>query len=188
MALYERVLGVCHVKISVRPRLCTGVVDGTHGSTFEALFREEHASVVRAAYLITGDLESARDVAQDAFADLFARWRRIRRYDRPGAWVRKVAVQRALKVAKRVERADVRHELGATTGPDSTSRLDVLNALKGLTAMQRAVVVLHYYEDRPVKEAAELLGCRPATASVHLHRARARLAEMLGEEVTADAR
>ena len=163
------------------------MVDGAHGSTFEALFREEHASIVRAAYLITGDLESARDVAQDAFADLFARWRRIRRYDRPGAWVRKVAIQRALKVARRVERADEPHELGAAMGPDTPTRLDVMNALNGLTAMQRAVVCLHYYEDRPVKEAAELLGCRPATASVHLHRARARLAEMLDDEVTSDA-
>jgi RNA polymerase sigma-70 factor (ECF subfamily) len=45
--------------------------------------------------------------------------------------------------------------------------------------MQRAAVVLHYLEDLPTDEVARALGCRPATARVHLHRARIRLGELL---------
>jgi RNA polymerase sigma-70 factor (ECF subfamily) len=47
--------------------------------------------------------------------------------------------------------------------------------------MQRAAIVLFYFEDRPVSEIAEILDCAPSTAKVHLHRARKTLAERLGE-------
>jgi RNA polymerase sigma factor (sigma-70 family) len=66
---------------------------------------------------------------------------------------------------------------------------ELLASLRRLSPAQRAAIVLHYFEDRPVSEVADLLGCKPATASVHLHRARVRLAELLGErdeEVDAD--
>jgi RNA polymerase sigma factor (sigma-70 family) len=52
-----------------------------------------------------------------------------------------------------------------------------------LPPSQRAVIVLHYYEDRPVGEIASTLGCREATVRVHLHRARKRLAGTLQPEV-----
>lgn len=51
---------------------------------------------------------------------------------------------------------------------------------------QRTAVVLFYFEDRPVAEIADLLGCAPATARVHLHKARRRLAATLGGEVDDD--
>lgn len=44
--------------------------------------------------------------------------------------------------------------------------------------------MLHYYQDLPVNEVADVLGIKPSTASVHLHRARVRLAELLNEEET----
>jgi RNA polymerase sigma-70 factor (ECF subfamily) len=40
-------------------------------------------------------------------------------------------------------------------------------------------VVLFYFEDRPVDEVADLLGCSAQTARVHLFRARKRLGELL---------
>jgi RNA polymerase sigma-70 factor (ECF subfamily) len=43
-------------------------------------------------------------------------------------------------------------------------------------------VALFYLEDRPVGDVAELLGCTETTAKVHLHRARKRLGELLGEK------
>jgi RNA polymerase sigma-70 factor, ECF subfamily len=52
--------------------------------------------------------------------------------------------------------------------------------------MQRAAVVLFYFEDLPLSEIASILRCSEATVRVHLHRARKRLAELLGEEVIED--
>ena len=56
----------------------------------------------------------------------------------------------------------------------------VRDALLTLPHKQRALVVLYYYEDRPLTEAGELLGLTPGSAKVALHRARRRLAIELG--------
>jgi len=61
-------------------------------------------------------------------------------------------------------------------------------AVLALPAKQRAAVVLFYFEDRSVDATAAVMGISPSTAKVHLHRARQRLAEMLGEEIEDVAR
>jgi DNA-directed RNA polymerase specialized sigma24 family protein len=48
--------------------------------------------------------------------------------------------------------------------------------------MQRAAIALHYLDDLSIKAVAQALGCAPATAKVHLHRARQRLGAILNEE------
>jgi RNA polymerase sigma-70 factor (ECF subfamily) len=156
---------------------------------YDQLFRAEHAAIVRSAFLVTGDREAAREVAQEAFAELHVHWRKVRTYDRPGAWVRRVAIRKAVRFRQRgVRLAALEVEAavkapGAGGDPAGTAgpRLEVLASLQQLSPAQRAAVVLHYFDDLPVTEVAEALGCKPATASVHLHRARVRLAQLLGE-------
>ena len=58
--------------------------------------------------------------------------------------------------------------------------------MRELPPKQRAVVTLYYLEDWPAAEIADVVECSVATVSVHLHRARARLAEILHEEVESD--
>ena len=70
------------------------------------------------------------------------------------------------------------------TAPDvGVPRDEVLAAVRALPAQHRAAVVMHYFEDLPLAEVADVLGCAQATARVHLHRARLRLADLLHEEV-----
>jgi RNA polymerase sigma-70 factor (ECF subfamily) len=158
--------------------------------TFEAIFLAEFPAVLRAARLIVGDAELARDVAQDAFAKLFVHWRRVSAYDAPGAWVCRVAINDAISAAQRRERgrraaAAYEHErvLG---GPDAGDdrRDELVAALGCLSPQQRAAVVLFYLEDLPIAEVAVAMGTRASTAKVHLHRARLKLAELLREEVS----
>ncbi len=142
---------------------------------FDDLFHEEQDAILRAAYLVTGNQAIAAEVAQDAFAQAIVHWDKIRHYDRPGAWIRRVAIRQAVRIRRRDGR---RYKLmieASVTKPqrrssDPSDRLEA--ALGVLTPKQRAMIVLHYFDDLPVNEAAEILGCRPATASVHLHRAR----------------
>jgi RNA polymerase sigma factor (sigma-70 family) len=42
---------------------------------------------------------------------------------------------------------------------------------------------LYYLDDMPVSEVADIVGCSESSVSVHLHRARRRLADIVGEEV-----
>jgi DNA-directed RNA polymerase specialized sigma24 family protein len=71
---------------------------------FTAFFRAEYPALVRSLYLVLHDREQARDIAQDAFVQLFARWRRISYYERPEAWVRQVAIRMAVRASRRERR------------------------------------------------------------------------------------
>ena len=156
---------------------------------YDLVFATEFPAVMRAVYAVVHDLDRAEDITQDAFVRLLRHWKKVSRYDRPGAWVRRVAINLAISSARRERR---RHliELSATPVPASASAsgdADVLRAIQDLPPMQRAAVALFYLEDQPVTEVAHVLGCAESTARVHLHRARRRLAEILGEEVPQDA-
>jgi RNA polymerase sigma-70 factor (ECF subfamily) len=74
-------------------------------------------------------------------------------------------------------------DLSATPAThDAAIDLDVLRALATLPMKDRAAVVLHHLCDVPVAEVARTLGASPGATAVRLHRARARLAEVLREE------
>src|SRR5919106_2642087 len=77
-----------------------GEMVGDESSDFSWMFREEYPAVVRTAYLILGDRAAAEDVAQEAFIRLYARWAKISQYERPGAWVRRVAIRLAGKARR----------------------------------------------------------------------------------------
>jgi len=153
---------------------------------FTAFFRSEYPGLVRTLFLVTRDREQARDIAQEAFVQLFARWVRISHYERPEAWVRRVGIRMAVRASKRERvRPLLERELDFATMPKAVD-LDVIRAVGRLPASQRAAVALFYLEDRPVSEVAEVLGCSEMTAKVHLHRARKRLGEVLAEEESAE--
>jgi RNA polymerase sigma-70 factor (ECF subfamily) len=150
---------------------------------YATFYRAEFQSVVRTSYLIVHDRHRAEDVAQEAFIQLLAHWRKVSRYEQPEAWVRRVAIRIASRSARR-ER--MRPGLEHGTEPPSAfvpQDVDLLNAIKRLPAQQRAAVALFYFEDRPLLEVAHILGCSHAAAKVHVFNARRRLADLLGEEV-----
>jgi RNA polymerase sigma-70 factor (ECF subfamily) len=154
------------------------------------LFRAEYPLVLRSVYLIVHDLGRAEEITQDAFATLYSHWRRVSGYERPDAWVRRVAVRLAVKTAARERRRPVLERSVAEDDavPARVPDVDLARAIAALPPVQRACVVLSYFEDRPTAEVADILRIRGSTARVHLTRARRHLAEALHEEVDEDAR
>ena len=149
---------------------------------FSEFFLREFQPVVRTAYLVLHDQQAAEDVAQDAFGQLYRNWARVSGYDKPQAWVRRIAIRMAVRTARREEtrRALTRGE--SLHPPQAEGDLDLAAALRSLPAQQRAAVALHYYEDRSAEDVGALLGCSASTVRTHLARARARLAELLSDE------
>jgi len=148
---------------------------------YSAFFRAEFARVLRTIELMLRDHGRAEEITQDAFVQLLLNWPKVSRYERPDAWVRRVAIRLATRSARRERlfallRLDVAEP---ATAPGSHH--DLPAAIRRLSMSQRAAIVLHYYEDRPVSDIAAILGCAEPTARVHLHRGRRRLAELLGE-------
>lgn len=154
---------------------------------YDLLFSVEFPNVMRTVYLILHDADRAEDVTQDAFVQLLRHWKKVSQYDRPGAWVRRVAIRLAMGVLHRERLRSVLERKVVPSPEPEPADPDVLRAIGALPGMQRASVVLFYFEDRPLAEIADIMGCSPSTARVHLHRARKHLAGMLGEEVNEDA-
>jgi DNA-directed RNA polymerase specialized sigma24 family protein len=149
---------------------------------YTAFFRNEFPGVLRTITLMLRDQPRAEEVSQDAFLKLLQGWPKISRYERPAAWVRRVAVRLAMRSIQRDRVWGLVRGSLLPSEPAPPSRFDVDGAIRRLPASQRAAIVLHYYEDRPLAEVAMILGCAEATARVHLHRGRNRMRELLGED------
>ena len=125
----------------------------------------------------------AEDVAQEALHATWQAWDRDGGIDHPGAWARRVVANQASDRVRRAVRE--RRALGVVGArPDPTVDLpttdhEFWDAVRALPERQAQTIALHYLEDRPVAEIAEILGCAPATVKVHLHRGRRALADAL---------
>jgi RNA polymerase sigma factor (sigma-70 family) len=145
--------------------------------------------VARTVHLVVDDRAVAEEITQDAFIQLLAHWRKVSRYDRPDLWVRRVAIRKAQRERHRIWRRGQVERAGAspTTYDDAAMPDDeVRAAVAALPPKQRAVVVLFYFEDLPMDEIADLVGCSVSTGWSQLHNARKTLAAVLSEEVSDD--
>ncbi len=158
--------------------------DGPGPSAFSDFYRREYPRLAVLATAVSGDPSSGEDLAQEALSRAGARWDRISGYDNPGAWVRRVAINLATSRRRRL-RTEARALLRLGP-PDDVPEValhgdpEVWAAVATLPPRQRAVITLHHLEDRPVAEIAETLGISVSAATSNLHKARRRLAEVLG--------
>ncbi|MDH6142002.1 MULTISPECIES: SigE family RNA polymerase sigma factor [Kitasatospora] len=136
-------------------------------------------------YLLCGDRTEADDLVQEALVRVLAQPRRSWDVASAEPYVRRVMLNRYLDQHRR--RARWTSLLPRLATPTSTgdftagsgNRLDVVDALDALSPRQRACVVLRFYEDLPVAEVADRLGCSAGTVKRHLSEAVARLGKVL---------
>ncbi len=151
---------------------------------FDDWYRREFRPVVALVITLSGSRGAAEELAQDAFIEAHRRWSSISGYEDPGAWVRKVAMNKARSRLRRRAaevRAYARHAGRHRQFPHEMTdpATEFWNEVRALPRQQAAAVALHYLDDRPVAEIAAILGISPGTVKTHLHRARATLATRL---------
>jgi RNA polymerase sigma-70 factor (sigma-E family) len=147
---------------------------------FQAFMVSHWPSLLRTAYLLTGNRHDAEDLAQAALARAFSRWSRVRRADDPAAYVWRIMINANVD---RLRRSKVREWLTSRLperatddrGDELATRGALLDALARLPSRQRAVVVLRYAEDRTETDVAYLLGIGVGTVRSHAARALAKL-------------
>lgn len=155
---------------------------------FDAFFDKYYSGMVRSLALICGDGELAADAVQDAFIRAFARWDRIRRYDRPDAWVRRVAINRSrdhFRAARRRRDYEGRAAVDDLVGSveHRTDDQDQLrSALAALPRRQRTAVTLYYLEGLDVAAVADSMKITSGAVKFHLSRGRERLAPLITED------
>jgi len=153
---------------------------------FEDFYAAVFDRLVGQLYLVTGNLQDAEDVVQEALTRAAVRWSRLRRYSVPEAWVRRVAMNLASDGFRRVRR---RLAVAVRLRADLESRQPLAAELPGLTEAlralpmaQRKAVVLHHLLDLPVDQVAVLVagrgsaagGCTPCGFQAARHQPRPR--------------
>ena len=163
--------------------------DALDGS-FEDLFRQAYPGLVRVLAVAGGDAQVAEDCVQEAFSRAYTRWRRIRRYDDPSAWVRRVALNLLIdhqRKAARGRRAVARMDVETAAPPTERVSFDLAAALAGLPAQQRTAAALFYVDNLSVAEVADTMKLSPGAVKYHLHQARETLRPALavhGEDLS----
>ena len=153
---------------------------------FTLWLRENQTAFLRAAKMICFDTQNAEDVLQEALADVFKRWKKIREHENPEAYLMRVMVSKHADMRRKWLRRQQEKETSwdlaenirdlVDQTEDVTQRLLVQAALKTLTAAQRAVLVLIYEHGMVLREVAEVLQIPMGTAASHLARGKAAVA------------
>ncbi|KQW47078.1 hypothetical protein ASC77_18010 [Nocardioides sp. Root1257] len=163
------------------------MIPGRDRRAFDEFVATSASRLVRTAYLLCGDRGHAEDLVQTALLRTARRWRSARR--QPEAYARRVVVNLAKDrwrdLARRpaeapLEGADRAGPIGVVDG--LLDRDELLRATEQLSAGQRAVLVLRYFDDLTVEETAATLGCSTGTVKSQTSRALERLRVVLTPE------
>lgn len=150
----------------------------------ERFIAERGVGLLRAATILTGDEHHAQDLLQTALAKSWKRYSELDSDNKFEAYLRTTMYRTFISWWRRMS---WRSELATAEPGDQTSateqsatsatRVDLLRALEQLPRMQRAVLVLRFLEDRPIKEVAVVLGIGEGTVKKYAHRGCAALRE-----------
>ena len=153
---------------------------------FTLWLRENQKAFLKAAKVICFDTQNAEDVLQEALADVYRRWSKIRAHENPEAYLMRVMVSKHADMRRKWLRRQQEKETSwdlaenirdlVDQTDDVTQRLLVQAALKTLSAAQRAVLVLIYEHGMVLREVAEVLQIPTGTAASHLARGKAAVA------------
>jgi RNA polymerase sigma factor (sigma-70 family) len=153
---------------------------------FTLWLRENQKAFLRAAKVICFNTQNAEDVLQEALADVYKRWSKIRVHENPEAYLMRVMVSKHADMRRKWLRRQQEKETSwdlaenirdlVDQTDDVTQRLLVQAALKSLSAAQRAVLVLIYEHGMVLREVAEVLQIPMGTAASHLARGKAAVA------------
>ena len=158
--------------------------------TVEELIDQHGDDILRLCLLYMGE----RQLAEDAFQETFVRaWRHLSAFrgeSNAKTWLSHIAVnvcRDMLRTPWLRMRRSVRsvEEMEHLPAPDATPRHELMDAIRALPDKYREVIVLVYVQDMKLREAAAQLRLPVPTVSTRLRRARARLAQLLSEEVDA---
>jgi RNA polymerase sigma-70 factor (ECF subfamily) len=161
---------------------------GRAQEAFQRLVPAYRRRVFGLAVSILRDRAAAEDLAQEVFVKL---WHALPRYDgraRLSTWIYAITRNAAISELRRrrhsVSISDpavlAEVETRAATPGDEPVDAALWRVVASLPEKQRQAVMLYYQDERSVDEVAAMMGLPVNTVKTHLHRARARLADLLG--------
>jgi RNA polymerase sigma-70 factor (sigma-E family) len=160
---------------------------------FDQFVRTRTHALLRSAYLLTGDQQLAEDLVQSALAKTHQSWKRLTDTGNAESYTRRTMYHLQVSWWRRRRVAEVMPERMPDRPRDDHAgvvslRLALRAALEQLSARQRAVLILRFFEDRTEREVADLLGIRLGTVKSQTARALARLRTVAPELADVESR
>jgi RNA polymerase sigma-70 factor, ECF subfamily len=169
-------------------------------NAFGAIVNQYNALMMRTAFMIIGDRDSAADAVQDA---LIQAWQHLSGLRETGAlrpWLMRIVVNQCISYKRKAARtaafvrqslADQSTQLAAEIADDHKGRLerdwDLAETVKRLPPKQQAVIMLHYYQGMTLPSMAEALHISENTLKKRIQAALNNLRRVLRPEDTAGA-
>lgn len=155
-------------------------------TAFDALYEKYKNILLRMAYLVCGQMFDAEDIVQETFVKCFLHIGDLKKNEGFRPWLFQILYRTAYAHGKKRKREipeeDIAIRADATDGVTSLDRIiqteterKVKWAVQSLDFKHRAVVVLYYFNEMPIKEIARVLGCTEGTAKSRLFAARKKL-------------
>ena len=176
-------------------------IDHPKSAGFDQLLRPHMERLYRLAFRLAGNKAEAEDLFQDVLTKVYVRLGDLIDIDHPGSWLsrvmynhfidnrRKYARQRLIMVEEGGLPGNSVDSLPGEAGPEQDAeRLDNIMRLEGalaeLSENHRLVILLHDTEGYKLEEIQSITGDPVGTIKSRLHRARARLRELLANDGT----
>lgn len=142
--------------------------------TFEDAFQSHFRSVVASSWAICRDRQVAEELAQEAFARAYRRWRRLDEGGYAVPWLHRVVMNLTLNHVRRRERGSFLERLHPVRPAQPTQHVGgddwLVTTLQRLPERQREAVFLRYVADLDVARVAALMGCSEGTVKTHCKR------------------
>ena len=175
----------------------------TPAAEFDRLLRDHIPALYRSAYRWTGSVDRAEDLVQQLLVRLYPRLAELRALEQVRPWALRVMYRIFVDELRRTRSSPV--QFGSDTGegdaagaedeawldpgPEPAELVEqqitqerLLRAWEQLGEEHRAVLSMHDIEDYTLPELAQIMDIPLGTLKSRLHRARARLRELLAAE------
>ena len=168
---------------------------------FDRLVRPHFDRLYRLAWRLAGAREEAEDLFQECLIKAYGKLDQLLRIEEPGSWLARMMYNMFIDRHRRFSRqrlvvvdegqapgGSVLKFAGDQTPERDSQRLEQLEALdqalSQLSDDQRIVVILHDTDGYKLEEIQDLMGIPVGTVKSRLHRARARLRQILTDNGT----
>lgn len=186
MSIVAVIAGVTPFKSIDEDQALVQQVQQGKAAAFELLYKKHYQRVYRIAKGVLLSPDDALDATQEIFTLAYKNIKKFDERSKFSTWLCKIALNRSIQEARRLQKYKKREAqlIEATDIPDAGPQMNdphVINTLAQMKPQDRAVLVLHYWQQMTAEEIAQVMESTEGAVKVRLHRARDRFKNLYSE-------